>query len=527
MVTKDEESRPGRALPDEAADKPAASDEYAAGELIQQKYKLLRRLGVGGMGEVWAAHSETLDIEVAIKLIRESTSDHTSHERLLREARLAARLQDPAIIRIFDVGTSEKGDPYIVMELLKGEDLASHLERVGAHTPEYAVRLLLPVLRALETIHDAGVVHRDLKPENIFLSRRANGVTQPKLLDFGIAKLEKSVDLRLTHTGILVGSPCFMSPEQARGEEANTLSDLWSFCVVLYETVTGRLPFTGNNYNALLQSILKSDPLSFAEAHVLDDHLWDIVQRGLAKDTKARWPNAQKLGDALAAYLLQRKVTHDVSGVALRASWAVETLKERPVESQADTVSSDRIQRDPTHTNYARSHRQPPGFAAKRSLWYGLLGAALLGTFAWLFLGGNTDPGKSASASASPTPIETKTRAASQGRAEPLPGEGTPTVDVADLPTAGTEEDKKGITIDVAVTDTDAPAAAPRDKKKIPVFIQSKARPVKQAFPARQARQVGTGPNAPAAEPIHEPDRDGAEPENPAPPLEDFKDPFE
>ncbi|HTJ81695.1 MAG TPA: serine/threonine-protein kinase, partial [Polyangiaceae bacterium] len=187
------------------------------GDLLSGKYRLVRALGQGGMGSVWAAHNEALDVEVAIKVIRADVRgivDAHVAERLLREARAAAQLRHPAIVRIMDFGKTEGGDPFIVMELLKGDDLAVHLERGGRMSPVNAVRTLLPIAHAMVAAHERRIVHRDLKPENIVLAVQDDDSLQPKLIDFGVAKHEKGPSARITSAGSLLGSPGYMSPEQ-------------------------------------------------------------------------------------------------------------------------------------------------------------------------------------------------------------------------------------------------------------------------------------------------------------------------
>jgi serine/threonine-protein kinase len=213
--------------------------------MISGKYRLLRPIGRGGVGVVWEAHSEPLDIRVAVKLIHQSGTSEEVSQRLLLEARAAARLVDPGVIRIFTCGKTSKGDPYIVMELLEGEDLATRLEQRGHLQPIETVRTLLPIVRALSAAHAATIVHRDVKPENIFLAMSPSGEEQPKLVDFGIAKIDMSWDKRLTQAGLTLGSPGYMSPEQALGQEIDARSDLWGICVVIYEAITGAMPFDG------------------------------------------------------------------------------------------------------------------------------------------------------------------------------------------------------------------------------------------------------------------------------------------
>ena len=302
------------------ADTITIPSRYKPGDLIEGKYRLERLIGRGGMGVVWEAHSIALDIRVAIKLIHQQLAATDRQQlRLLREAKAVARLVDPGVVRVFDCGQAASGEPYIVMELLEGGDLSTRLEQTGSIQPIEAVCLLLPIVRALGTAHAANVVHRDVKPENVFIARSTRGEAQPKLLDFGIAKVDQPANKHLTEAGATLGSPYYMSPEQARGEQVDGRSDLWAICVVLYEAITGTTPFDGENYNAILQAILTMPIPSFAERGVDEPELWSIISRGLERDRERRWQSSDELTQALSEWLLDRNILHDVSGVSLLA----------------------------------------------------------------------------------------------------------------------------------------------------------------------------------------------------------------
>jgi eukaryotic-like serine/threonine-protein kinase len=306
-------------LPDEGPER------YVAGDLIAKKYELLRRLGRGGMGEVWLARNRALDAQVALKLISpaveaDETQQKALAQRLLEEARATAQLHHPAIVRVFDFGLTRKGDPMIVMEFLEGQNLHAAVEEVGCPSPLRAVRLLLPVIHGLDAVHEKGVVHRDIKPENIFLCQTAGGQVQPKLVDFGIARRAARRDTRLTMAGSVMGSPEYMSPEQAKGEDASTSSDVWGISVVLYELLMGRTPFASNDLATQLYRIIHEPP---PPVHGVEGaaQLWPIIQKGLAKEAGDRWASMRELGTALAEFALAHGAREDISGASLEATW--------------------------------------------------------------------------------------------------------------------------------------------------------------------------------------------------------------
>jgi len=310
---------------------------YAAGLVIADRYELLRPLGAGGMGEVWVAHHLSLDIDVAVKFIGALGERESGlAERLLEEARNTARLGHPAIVRALDFGHTDRGDPFIVLELLAGEDLATRIEHAGALEPEQAVATLLPIVHALSAVHESGIVHRDIKPENVFLAQAELGL-QAKLLDFGISHKTDRVK-RLTMRDTALGTPDYMSPEQARGETSDARTDQWSFCIVLFEAITRNRPFEADNYNALLRTIIDDAPKSLASFGVDQPELWSILTRGLAKAAIDRYPSMRDLGEALARWLLDRGVSEDSVGTSLRRAWANEVSSVISVRDLMDQV---------------------------------------------------------------------------------------------------------------------------------------------------------------------------------------------
>lgn len=235
-----------------------------AGDLVNDHVRLVRLLGRGGMGSVWVAHHERLAIDVAVKFIAPElalSGDEVVVARFQREARLAARLDNPHTVRVFDHGVTEDGAPYIVMELLEGESLAEWLRRVGRAPLADAVQIVGEIALGLEHAHALGIVHRDIKPPNIFLSRSRDGRRVTKILDFGIAKAQGSNDPAHvgTSSGVLIGTPHYMSPEQLmRAGPPEKSADVWALAVVAFEMLVGQPPFSGETLAATLVAITQA-----------------------------------------------------------------------------------------------------------------------------------------------------------------------------------------------------------------------------------------------------------------------------
>ena len=288
------------------AERGGAHPYLQPGVIIADKYQLESPLAEGGMGSVWVAENTVLEKKVAIKVLHSDlTTSASAGARLLREARAAAQIGHSNIIQVFDFGHLPSGEPYIVMELLRGEDLSARLDRLGRISAIDAVKLMLPVTSALAAAHAKGIVHRDMKPGNIFIAVDDFGNENPKVVDFGIAKVHVPKHVpRLTMEGRVVGSPEYLSPEQARGEDdIDVRSDVWAVSVTLYESMTGELPFHDENYNRLLRKIIEDDPTPITSLAAGDTALWEIVSRGLSKQRAARWPTIEALGRALAKWI--------------------------------------------------------------------------------------------------------------------------------------------------------------------------------------------------------------------------------
>ncbi len=294
---------------DERVSNPAArtwSPETAArvGTALAGKYHLTAVLGEGGMGAVFEATNEWTGRRVAIKLHASKGGDSEAiRNRFLREAQSAAKVSHPNIVDILDMGVDEPTDTlFIVQEFLDGRDLDHVLRERGVLVAADAVVLLAPVLAALSSAHTAGVVHRDLKPANIFVAKTAQG-SVAKVIDFGIAKDAARNDARLTQTGSVLGTPDYMSPEQARGEKRiGVETDVWAMGVVLFQCLTGRCPFVGESYNEVMAKILM-DPIPDVRqfAPTLPESLAAVVGRALQRDPTYRFRSMRSFLRALVA----------------------------------------------------------------------------------------------------------------------------------------------------------------------------------------------------------------------------------
>jgi serine/threonine-protein kinase len=274
------------------------------GSTFAGKYRIERRLGVGGMGAVFLATHLQLDELVAIKIVLPELSKHDEAvTRFLREARATIRIKSEHVARVMDVATTDDGTPYMVMEYLEGEDLGRRLER-GPLPISEAVDAVLQVCVAIAQAHALGIVHRDLKPANMFAARGSDGATSIKVLDFGISKREDGVDPNLTRTQAVMGSPAYMAPEHLRStKSADARSDIWSLGVVLYELCSGELPFAAETMAGLAIAIANDTPAALSELRdEVPPALEAAIHRCLAKSPGERFATIFELATALAPF---------------------------------------------------------------------------------------------------------------------------------------------------------------------------------------------------------------------------------
>ena len=277
----------------------------ATGDVVGGRYRLEKPIGRGGSATIWRAVHLDLNRPVAVKFLSIAGADPAAvRERFLREARIAAAVRHRNVVDITDFGTGNDGRPFMVMELLEGESLATRMNRDPYFAIPDVIRIGARTLSGLGAVHDAGIVHRDLKPENVFLVEDADG-RYPKLLDFGISRsLEEHLESVVpTHDNVLAGTPQYMSPEQARGvRDVDARADLWSMGVILYEMLTGKLPYDDENPGDLIVKVLTEDPAPLDGVRPdLSSHLAAVVWRALAKDRTQRFSSAREMRQALLA----------------------------------------------------------------------------------------------------------------------------------------------------------------------------------------------------------------------------------
>ena len=404
------------------------------GEVIGEKYRLIRLLGEGGMGTVYEARHDVIGRRFAVKFLHAELAGHPEIlARFRREAQAAGSLENENIAAVTDFGTSPDGAPYIVMEFLEGQDLAKVLAQTGPLSIQRAAHIVIQVCRGLFAAHGRGIVHRDLKPENLLLQQRGDGGDLVKILDFGIAKL-KSTEQRpeaATRTGITLGTPYYMPPEQARGQkELDERADIYALGVILFELLSGQKPHNGENYNAILYSILmQAAPRIETCRPDVPPELAALVHRAMAADANERYQSVSELAEALTPF------TGRALTPAPMSQAATVLLPQGPAPRSTSTRAPVALT-PPTPSAYT-----PPA-RSRTGVWIGLSVAVLAVVAATAFFTTHGAP-------ASPT--------SAAGTATQAP---PPAVTVAATPTAVTPPIAPAPT-PLAPTPTPAPATSP------------------------------------------------------------------
>ncbi len=272
-------------------------------QILDARYQVARKLGEGGMSYVYEARELNSGESVAIKVLSPKLgADHSSVERLRREAGLAMRLDHPNVCRILRLGETEDGLIYLVMPYLRGDLLSDREVKQGPMSPDVAIPILAQVCAGLHHAHQLHIVHRDLKPENIMLEPNPAGGDRAVVMDFGLAKENRAGSglAKLTATGIILGTPEFMSPEQIRGKPLDARSDIYALGIVAFEMLTGKLPFQGRNAQEMMIARLRGAPIPLRQYRPdLSAGLEKVLMKSMDANPDSRYPDAREFGRAL------------------------------------------------------------------------------------------------------------------------------------------------------------------------------------------------------------------------------------
>lgn len=320
-----------------------------AGRLLESKYQIERIIGEGGMGVVYFGVQKNINKTVAIKFFNQhACTDRDSIDRFINEAKFSASIGHENIINVFNFGYIDEAVPYIVMEFLKGESLGRLLMKERVLTIERAVDITSQILNALHAVHASNIIHRDLKPENVFLARQTGGNEIVKLLDFGISCIMKSEDMgrRLSEAGRVYGTPYYVSPEQAEGSlDVDHRADVYSTGVLLYEMLTGQLPFRAKTYAALLVEILTKPPPNPKDlSDEIPADLVEIILRALEKKPESRYQSAREMMEDVRR--IKEKLRGNIFPEVLRGS-------EPPKKKKKDGIGTGSRKRRISITGYS------------------------------------------------------------------------------------------------------------------------------------------------------------------------------
>ena len=286
-------------------------DPFIGRDILNGQFQILQKIGSGGMGSVYKALQPAMNRMVAVKILHPKLAGRKDLvSRFRREARAMSHLTHPNTVKVYLYGELEDGSLYIVMEYLEGKNLNQTVRSEGALKIERGLPILIQACNALEEAHRAGIIHRDLKPENIFVTQQGGMKDYAKVLDFGLAKVtEREMrpgSIILTQEGMVFGTPEFMSPEQAQGKPLTAASDIYSLAVILYEVLTGKLPFEAKNPMEYIQLHVTAKPKPINErvpGKTFPPLLWTVLERALAKKAEDRYSSAAEFAHALQAVL--------------------------------------------------------------------------------------------------------------------------------------------------------------------------------------------------------------------------------
>jgi serine/threonine-protein kinase len=400
---------------------PPLGEDPLISQLVADRYRVIRRLGEGGMGAVYLAEHVVIEKKIALKVLAiELARRQDLVARFLQEARSASRIGHENVIDISDFGQSAEGYVYIAMEYLEGQDLGQVVRAEGALAWPRVRDILVQICRALRAAHDKGIVHRDMKPENIFLIQREGRPEFVKILDFGIAKV-MGVDAsgpRLTRTGMIFGTPEYMAPEQAEGKEADHRVDVYAVGCIAYHLMTGQTPFLAENFMAMLTKHLMEDPVPPSVRRpdlAITPEMDALVGKALEKDRDRRYQNMAEFLEAVSTcrgpdtqsgQLAAASYTREMGGAHAKA--AIKVVK--PEERTSDTEVVAPGWADAADSEFGeRRVRTRPG---NQKLILALVGVALgMAGALWFALSRGSAPAPSPTPAAAPTPVAAPTSA--------------------------------------------------------------------------------------------------------------------
>ena len=364
----------------------ANTNDPLVGKLLAGRYKIITKIGEGGMGAVYKAIHNKMDRVCAIKTLTGLSSDNeVAVARFNREARNSSRIDSPHAITIYDFGEAENGLLYLAMEFIDGKQLTDLLEKEGVIGIDRTIHITRQIAEALTAAHALGIIHRDLKPDNIMITRKVDNTDYVKVLDFGIAKtMADDGAENVTKTGFVLGTPAYMSPEQLTGENLDARSDVYSLAIIVYEMLSGQLPFEGDNLQAKMIKRLMTDPIRLRDVMPsVSDSVERAVMAGLARDRDKRTPTVQafasSLGDAynLSTISVGRKTTNrlDKSPTdegTMQWTAAQHSPETNPIAPQATTDAPTQVvntqQRAYLSESNSEQSRTPKGGAARQTV---------------------------------------------------------------------------------------------------------------------------------------------------------------
>jgi eukaryotic-like serine/threonine-protein kinase len=459
----------------------------APGEIFLGKYRIEEVLGQGGMGVVVSARHLELDELVAIKFLHPMFAvQHDQVERFLREGRAAAKIKSEHVARVRDVGKTENGAPYMILEHLKGLDLGQLIKKEGRVEIPDAVEYVLQACEALAEAHTSGIVHRDLKPANLFLTERADGSPCVKLLDFGISKLLDSTDAALTATNGMMGSPLYMAPEQlAAAKNVDKRVDLWALGIILFELLTAERPFQADTLPQLVLRVATDKPTPL-RTFLPDapEELEKVIDKCLTKPVDERFDNVGALAKALEPFAPPEalpsieRIARVLAAATTGGQKRTRTVRTSPqpessasvaplsqVESAATIATANAVAAPMVNTNMGSVQTAPPDPPPRRraGLWLGALGLAAVAIALAIFFGRKPEalPAAAAPVVTPPPASETATATAAPPPVVSITAAPTPTPSVE--PPASTNKPSVVVKAPVASAKPSVSAAKPHN----------------------------------------------------------------